>query len=82
MNVCWRLHAGGAMTHLERTVVSSREESVPGVKTHLKGIVHSKILILSLFTHPHVIPNPCAVILSVEHRRHFRCFSSDPLVFQ
>lgn len=62
------------MTHLERTVVSSREESVPGVKTHL---------ILSLFIHPHVIPNPCAVILSVEHRRrNFRCFSSDPLALQ
>lgn len=34
--------AGGAMTHLERTVVSSREESVHGVKT-LKRIVHSKM---------------------------------------
>lgn len=29
--------AGGAMTYLERTVVSSREESVYGVKTVLKG---------------------------------------------
>ncbi len=31
---------------------------VPKMKEGLKGIVHPKIKILSLNTHPHVIPNP------------------------
>jgi len=35
----------------------------------LKGIVHPKMKMLSSFTHPQVVPNPHAFILSAEHKR-------------
>ncbi len=40
----------------------------------LKGIVHPKMKILSLITHPHVVPNPLDLRSSSEHKlRYFWC---------
>ncbi len=36
--------------------------------TYIKGIVHPKILILSSFIYPHVVPNLYDFLSSVEHK--------------
>jgi len=33
----------------------------------IKGLVHPKMKILSVFTHPHVVPNLYVFIYSAEH---------------
>jgi len=42
----------------------------------LKGLVHPKIAILSVFTHPHVVPNLYVFICSAEHKGRYleECF--------
>ncbi len=37
----------------------------------LKGIVHSKMKILSSFTHPQVVPNLYAFLCSAEHKGRY-----------
>lgn len=36
----------------------------------IKGIFHPKTKILSLFTHPHVIPNPFYFVISVQNQKN------------
>jgi len=36
-----------------------------------KGLVHPKMKILSVFTHPHVVPNLCVFICSAEHKGRY-----------
>ncbi len=40
-------------------------------QTRLKGIVHPKIKILSLFTHPQVVPNLYECLCSAEHKGRY-----------
>jgi len=42
----------------------------------IKGLVHPKIKILSVFTHPHVVPNLYLFICSAEHKGRYleECF--------
>jgi len=44
---------------------------------HIKGLVRPKMKILSVFTHPHVVPNLDVFICSAEHKgRHLEeCFN-------
>ncbi len=37
----------------------------------IKGIVHPKIVFLSLYTHSHVVPNPYYVLSCAEHKRRY-----------
>jgi len=37
----------------------------------IKGLVHPKMKILSVFTHPHVVPNLYAFICSAEHKGRY-----------
>jgi len=37
----------------------------------LKGIGHPKMKILSSFTQPHVVSNPCEFLSSVEYKRRY-----------
>jgi len=49
----------------------------------LKGLVHPKIKILSVFTHPHdVVPNLCVFISSAEHKGRYleECFNQTDLI--
>ncbi len=39
--------------------------------THLKGIVHPKMRILSSFTHPQVVPNLYECLCSAEHKGRY-----------
>jgi len=38
------------------------------IKIFIKGLVHPKMKILSVFTHPHVVPNLYGFICYAEHR--------------
>jgi len=46
----------------------------------LKGIVHPRIKIVSLFTHPQVVPNLYEFLSSAEHKRRYfeECLSLNP----
>jgi len=46
----------------------------------LKGLVHPKIL--SVFTHPHVVPNLYVFICSAEHKGRYleECFNQTDLI--
>jgi len=48
----------------------------------LKGLVHPKMKILSLFTHPHVVPNLYVFICSAEHKGRYleECFNQTDLI--
>jgi len=50
----------------------------------LKGLVHPKMKILSVFTHPHVVPNLYAFICSAEHKGRYleECFNQTDLIPQ
>jgi len=51
------------------------------IPNYEKGIVHPKMKILSLFPHPHVVPNLYECLCSVEHRgRYFEEFSGEKKV--
>jgi len=43
----------------------------------VKGFVHPKMKILSVFTHPHVVPNIYVFICSAEHKGRYleECFN-------
>jgi len=47
-----------------------------------KGLVHPKIKILSVFTHPHVVPNLYVFICSAEHKGRYleECFHQTDLI--
>jgi len=40
-------------------------------KTPLKGLVHPKMKIVSVFTHPHVVPTPLDLRSSSEHKLRY-----------
>jgi len=40
-------------------------------KVNFKGLVHPKMKNLSVFTHPHVVPNLYVFICSVEHKGRY-----------
>jgi len=48
----------------------------------IKGLVHPKMKILSIFTHPHVVPNPCVFSCSAEHKGRYveECFNQTDLI--
>jgi len=48
----------------------------------LKGLVHPKIKILLVFTHPHVVPNLYVFICSAEHKERSleECFHQTDLI--
>jgi len=49
-----------------------RELAFSSLKKLLEGIVHQKMKILSLFTHPYVVPNLFEILSSIEHKiRYF-----------
>jgi len=50
--------------------------------TVVKGLVHPKMTILSVFTHPHVVPNLYVFICSAEHKRRYleECFNQTDLI--
>jgi len=39
--------------------------------SEMKGLVHLKMKILSVFTHPHVVPNLYVFICSAEHKGRY-----------
>jgi len=43
----------------------------PIMKTAVKGLVHPKMKILSVFTRPHVVPNLYAFICSATHKGRY-----------
>jgi len=49
---------------------------------HFKGLVHPKMKILSVFTHPHVVPNLYVFICSAEHKGRYleECFNPTDLI--
>jgi len=49
---------------------------------NIKGLVHPKMKILSVFTHPHVVPNLCVFICSAEHKGRYleECFNQTDLI--
>jgi len=49
-------------------------------KTSFKGLVHPKMKILSVFTHPHVVPN--LFICTAEHKGRYleECFNQTDLI--
>ncbi len=47
------------------------EQHFRSALSYLKGIVHPKITILSLFTHPQVVPNMYECICSAEHKGRY-----------
>jgi len=51
-------------------------------KLAIKGLVHPKMKILSVFTHPHVVPNLCVFICSAEHKGRYlnKCFNQTDLI--
>jgi len=51
------------------------------LKVMFKGLVHPKMKILSVFTHPHVVPNPYVFICSAEHKGRYleECFNQTDL---
>jgi len=40
-------------------------------EAHFKGLVHPKMQILSVFTHPHVVPNLYVFICSAKHKGRY-----------
>jgi len=48
----------------------------------VKGLVHPKMKILSVFTHPHVVPNLYVFICSAEHKGRFleECFNQTDFI--
>jgi len=48
----------------------------------LKGLVHPKMKILSVFTHPHVVPNLYVLICSAIHKGRYleECFNHTDLI--
>jgi len=56
------------------------------MRTHtsqiLKGLVHPKMKILSVFTHPHVVPNLNVFICSAELKGRYleECFNQTDLI--
>jgi len=48
----------------------------------IKGLVHPKMKILSVFTHPRVVPNLYVFICSAEHKRRYleECFNQTDLI--
>jgi len=47
-----------------------------------KGLVHPKMKILSVFTHPHDVPNLYVFICSAEHKGRYleECFNQTDLI--
>jgi len=52
------------------------------ISTCLKGLVHPKMKILSVFTHPHVVPNLHVFIFSAEDKGRYleECFNQTDLI--
>jgi len=48
----------------------------------IKGLVHPKMKILSVFTHPHVVPNLSVFICTAEHKGRYleECFNQTDLI--
>jgi len=48
----------------------------------IKGLVHPKMKILSVFTHPHVVPNLYVLICSAEQEERYleECFNQTDLI--
>jgi len=50
--------------------------------SRFKGLVHPKMKILSVFTHPYVVPNLYVFICSAEHKERYleECFNQTDLI--
>jgi len=50
--------------------------------SRFKGLVHPKMKILSVFTHPHAVPNLYVFICSAEHKERYleECFNQTDLI--
>jgi len=48
----------------------------------IKGLVHPKMKILSVFTHPYVVPNLYVFFCSAEHKGRYleECFNQTDLI--
>jgi len=57
-------------------------EEMGFVSTYLIGLVHPEMKILSVFTHPHVIPNLYVFIFSAIHKGRYleECFNQTDLI--
>jgi len=42
----------------EWAITSQKKKNMQKAYTKIKGLVHPKMKILSVFTHPHVVPTP------------------------
>jgi len=52
------------------------------INYYFKGLGYPKMKILSVFTHPHVVPNLYVFICSAEHRGRYleECFNQTDLI--
>jgi len=52
------------------------------MQAQIKGLVHPKMKILSVFTHPQVVPNLYVFICSAEHKGRYleECFNQTDLI--